>query len=108
MIVKFNDPKEFGRELDEDCLRGDAPDILRLTKETRPSGYSPNVVYLTVIATFKNHDNDVVRLEDYAGELWGNANIDDPVIKKSEEDVAFIEKVCKRLKVQVRAGVFIP
>lgn len=109
MIIKFNDTGEFIEELKaESVIRPvDTHAVLRLTNEQRTTPSLPGVSNLSVIATFKNHEGDIIRLERYVGELWG-LDRDDKLYEKVQEIHKLMTDVCRDLNIEVRAGVFMP
>lgn len=105
MLIKFNDTGEFLEELKKEFSwdHGGKP-ILRLTGE-RKSGQV--ATHLSAVATIKNGEGDVLRLDKFVGDLWGIGQ-DDDVIKQYEAVRTMVEAAAKDIKIEVRAGVFVP
>ncbi|MDD5510454.1 MAG: hypothetical protein PHI12_06575 [Dehalococcoidales bacterium] len=115
MIIRFNSIEEFTEELKkefEDKPRFTLKPILRLTCQYRGSSASPNIKLATVVATIKSASDpqDIIRLEKYCGDIWSaqGASVNDKTGAHIQEAYEPIEKACKELKIEVRAGMYEP
>ena len=103
--TRFTSPEEFIEELERDKDMIDRS-IVRLTNLFTLTKVSPNIQHQSVVATYKllGRPNDIVRMEHFVGQLWGLER-DKPVMDRAKEIQAAIEEACKRLDLEVRAGV---
>lgn len=105
-VVKFNNVDEFIQELE---LSPPDHGIVRATYIFTPSSISPNIRHVQVVATcFITREGDaeqIVRLEKYAGDLWGMGDVDERVMEKAEEAKSSLESKCRHLNLDVRGGM---
>ena len=104
-MIVFNAVEEFLKELetDKDLIERK---IVRLTALYQQSKTVP-LRYLFVVATYKAA-GELVEYREHAGDLWGMTNLesDKKAIQKSVELSNRIEEECKRLGLEVRAGMY--
>lgn len=81
IVVKFTNTDEFIAELGRDRLRdnqsGSPRDlgiiqdgIVRITRQYKASGMSPNVALVALLATYVTTNGHIVRLEAFCGDYW--------------------------------------
>jgi len=102
-IVRFTDPREFIDELSSDkafVARG----LVRITKQYLPSGLSPTIRLVTVVAAAHVVD-DIVRFEKYCGDLWDMPDSDKKVNETAERLCEQLEGEIKKLGLTVRPGL---
>lgn len=105
-VVDFTNVDEFCDE-----LKLSPPDhgIVRITYLYTPSSISPNIRHVQVVATCfitrEGEAEQIVRMEKYAGDLWGMEISDEKVMAKAEEIKNTLESKCRHLKLDVRGGI---
>jgi len=106
MLVKFNDVGEYIEELKKEFGWAHVDrSIMRLTGERKRSANMPTY-HLTVVATIKNRDGDILRLDKYIGELWDMPQ-DAQLLKDYEAVHTMLTAAAKDLHLEdIRAGVF--
>jgi hypothetical protein len=104
-IVLFNREDEFIKELQIE-FKDHPRCIVRVTNCLRPSRIIP-LKMLYVEATAKTIDEkDIITLERYCGDLWGQDEVDGKTYDKSEKVMNEIKDACRELALEVRAGVY--
>lgn len=100
----FNAIEEFLRELstDTDIIERK---IVRVTNLRQPSKLTPVIQHLFVVATYKAA-RDVVECKQYAGDLWNREQDQKVIEKKSIALQTHIKGECRRLGLEVRAGMY--
>lgn len=103
IIVKFNSVEEFCDEI----AKGTPEDrIVRLTNLYTASKLSPNIRFVSVVATCIMK-NKIVRLDRHCGDSWGLGNeSDQKTFERADKASKAVEATCKRLDYEVRAGIF--
>lgn len=106
-VVKFSDVDEFCRELAKDT-----PDrhIVRVTSRLKTASFSPNVRHVLVVATCAvtrpgDEHAEIVRLEEYVGDVWGIGQADEITLEKAEEAKTRLESKCRQMDMDVRGGM---
>lgn len=102
-MVVFNAVEEFLRELetDKDVIERK---IVRLANLYQQSKMTPVIRHLFVVATYKAA-GEIVEFKQFCGDLW-NMEQDKKVIERGIELQQKIEEACKRLGLEVRAGMY--
>lgn len=103
--VRFSEVDEFIEELNKDYPVVDASPILRITGLFRP-GAAAAIRCCYLLATIINPRGELVKLESYCGDLWGQPTIDDKTQAKYEEKRCILVEAAKSLHLDVRAGMF--
>lgn len=103
--VKFNVVDEFLDEIKREFEGRPIPPytILRVTNLLRPIPNLGPIQSLFIVATIKIRE-DIIRLEQYCGQIWGIGGQDEATLKKAEGIYDKIKKACQRL--EIRAGVY--
>lgn len=102
-MVVFNAVEEFLKELETDQEVVERR-IVRLTCLYQQSQMTPIIRHLFVVATYKAAW-EIVEFKQFCGDLW-NMEQDKKTIEKGIELQKQIEKECKRLGLEVRAGMY--
>lgn len=100
--ILFNHPDEFVEELGKSPVPDDQ--VLRLTRVFKTSHLRP-ITHLHVVSTFTRR-GQVVRLDDYVGDLWGLSDQDKAVHGRAEAVEKKIEDAAKALLLDVRGGLY--
>jgi len=104
MKVTFNQVGEFIDELEKDAGKVER-NLVRCTKLFEPSRLSPTIRLVSIFSTY-SVAGQVITLTRYCGDIWGiNREKDNEVIAKADAYLKSIEKACKHLKLEVRAGM---
>lgn len=108
MNVLFNNPEEFVQELQ--LMQGlFAPPILRISHRQRRSDgpYSHQSVVATVLVAPVRGGNQIVRLDAYCGQRWGEGfAADGETIEKAKKIEADLRAAAAALELEVRGGVY--
>lgn len=102
-IITFNYPSEFIDELRKEPL---AKPVVRCTNNYRMSEKVAPLRYLTVVATAKTADGDIIRLDHPCGQLWGTGAEDDKTNEHAEAVFKQLTEACQELKLELRAGIY--
>lgn len=105
MKVKFNQVEEFCAELEKDAEGGVIDRrIVRCSSLWEASKLSLNIHHVSFLATYSVRE-EVIELRRYCGDIWRiNQENDKKVLDKAEQIGKIIEEVCRRHKLEVRAG----
>ena len=104
MIVKFNSANEFVDELQKEKL---AKPVVRLTYLRKANVNMAPLNNLYIVATAKAADGDLIKLENYCGELWADGGPGNEKTREDSETVySYIKEACKELQLEVRNGVW--
>lgn len=102
--VKFNMVTEFAEEIKKDAEHIDR-NIVRVTQSFKQSELSPKIKLVYFIGTY-SVDGQVVKLERYCGDVWGvSEDADKVVLDKADMAMGDVEKLCKALGIDCRAGI---
>ena len=102
-MVIFNALEEFLKELETDTDVIERK-IVRLTNLYQQSQMTPVIRHLFVMATYKAA-GEIVQFKQFTGDLW-NLEQDKKTIEKSIALQKHIEETCKRLGLDIRAGMY--
>jgi len=102
-LIKFNYPDEFIEELKKEPL---AKPVVRLTNLRRQNEKTFPLASLTVVATAKAADGDIIRMDHYSGSLWGHNQEDEKTWEHAKAIGDQIRKACEELNLEVRAGIY--
>lgn len=110
-IIIFSSENELIDELEKDYAEEPIKPpqkrpILRMAGLLKPIGNAPAIRRYYLVATMKDPRGDILRLERYCGDLWGIEEQDKLTHDKAEKLRGAIEKVCEKLFIEVRGGVF--
>ena len=101
MVIKFNNDNEFLAELERE--RPLKP--VRITYIKQTAGNMPST-RISVVATAKSKDGDLIKLEYYCGDIW--RGVQDEVQKLAEDVFHRVKKLCEDMGLEVRAGLWEP
>lgn len=102
-MVIFNALEEFLKELETDKDLVERK-IVRLTNLYQQSTMTPVIRHLFVVATYKAV-REIVEFKQFCGDLW-NMEQDKKTTEKGIGLQKQVEEVCKRLGLEVRAGMY--
>jgi len=102
-LIKFNYPDEFIEELKKEPL---AKPVVRITNLRRLNEKWAPLASLTVVATAKAADGDIIRLDHYCGSLWGHKEEDEKAWEHAKATGDEIRDACSKLNLEVRAGIY--
>ena len=114
LTVHYHDSSEFLAELRGAATTGElAYPLIRLTGLYQASGLTPNIVYVSVVATFvvgpPGKDPYLVRLDRSVGYVWGlNNGRDSETYHRRDEVQEEIGTVAGELQLDVRGGAWGP
>ncbi|MHB8084381.1 MAG: hypothetical protein ACYDHZ_00950 [Dehalococcoidia bacterium] len=119
MIVLFNKPEEFIEELRKefpevsDGVKSHSlpknPEILRITSMFSSKGSTPgSKVSLVATTKMQSVPGDILRLEYFCGESWGEPAIDNKVFERARVARVAMEALAKELNLEIRAGILEP
>jgi|SRR2546426_3013631 len=109
ITVKFNSHEEFIAEVAKDAGNVERG-IVRVTQEVSMTKMAP-LRRLTVLATAvvvqREVERQLIRLERYCGELWGDgfSEMDKKTHEQAEQTISLIERNLKQCGLEIRAGV---
>jgi len=103
MIVKFNAVEEFIDELKKEKL---VKPVVRLTYTRRANEKIAPLSSLSIVATAKAADGDIIKLEHFCGSLWGIEQEDEKTQRRAEDVHRYIENHCQDLRLEVRSGIY--
>ena len=101
-LVKFSFQDEY---IDELRLAKLEKPIVRLTNLQRQVKTMP-LRSLFVISTAKEANGDIIKLEQYCGQLWNIDQEDKKVWDRVQIIHEHIKEACEALKLEVRAGIY--
>lgn len=109
--VKFNSTKEFIEEMQ--LQKGKVLEkTVRVTHEYKRSSLSPNIYYVSVIATFIAQTEEggylLCRLDKFCGDQWSGleADTNDKTTKQRDETTKAVSFEASALGLSVKAGVY--